>query len=112
VLVGTALVVGIVVLGATLVGWRSLAPARRLIVRAVEYPMLRERSSTERDLPRFTHLGASQVGYGPSMAKAFTSPLPFTSFAIVDEEHQSVVWRGVGPERQVATDLLGSLRSV
>ena len=64
------------------------------------------------DLPQFTHLAASQVGYGPSVAKAFTSPLPFTSFALVDEDHQSIVWRGVGPGRQVATDLLGSLRSV
>ena len=111
-LIGSAIVLGIIVLSATLAGWRPVALARRLIVWAVEYPILQERAATERDLPQFTHLAASQVGYGPNAAKAFTSPLPFASFAIVDEEDQSIVWRGVGPGRHVATDLLGSLRNV
>jgi len=111
-LVGSAIVLGIVVLSATLAGWRPLALARRFIVWAVESPILEERSATERDLTPFTHLAASQVGYGPNAAKAFTSPQPFASFAIVDEEDQSIVWRGVGPGHHVATDLLGSLRNV
>ena len=105
-------VLGIIVLSATLAGWGPLALARRLIVWAVEYPLLQERSATERDLPQFTHLAASQVGYGPNAAKAFTSPMPFASFTIVDEDDWSIVWRGVGPGRHVATDLLGSLTNV
>ena len=62
-LVGSA-VFGIIVLSTTLAGWGPLALARRLIVWAVEYPLLQERSATERDLPQFAHLAASQVGDG------------------------------------------------
>ena len=87
-LVGSAIVLGIIVLSATLAGWGPVALARRLIVWAIEFPILQERSATERDLPQFTHLAASQVGDEPNGAKAFTSPLPFASFAIVDEDEQ------------------------
>jgi hypothetical protein len=61
-LVGSAIVLGIVVLSATLAGWGPLALARRLLVWAVEFPILQERSATERDLPQFTHLAAGTCG--------------------------------------------------
>ncbi len=61
--------------------------------------------------PVFSGLAASQVGYGPAMVKRFSSPRPFQSFQVVGTAGE-VVFEGGPPIREVATDLLGAIRTV
>ena len=61
--------------------------------------------------PAFSGLAASQVGYGPAMVKRFSSPRPFQSFQVIGAAGE-VVFEGGAPIREVATDLLGAIRTV
>jgi hypothetical protein len=57
------------------------------------YPRWLQRAALRSEAPPFGGLAASQVGYGPSMVKQFSSPAPFASFQVVntrDERKRSV----------------------
>ena len=54
---------------------------------------------------------ASQVGYGPSMVKQFSSPRPFASFQVVSVSGE-VAFQGGPPVGEVTTDALGAVRTV
>jgi endoglucanase len=71
---------------------------KRLATRAVEAP--------------FSHLAASQIGYGPSMAKQFSAPREFGGFRVVSERDGRVAFVGGGPVRKVRTDILGAIDTV
>lgn len=77
-----------------------------------DYPARARRARETVDLEPFTKLAASQVGYGSTMQKHFTSPKPFTSFTVVDQQNGSTVFRGGAPLRQVRTDVLGAIDTV
>jgi endoglucanase len=62
--------------------------------------------------PPFAHLAASQVGYGPAMAKQFTAPRKFGGFRVVNERDGAVAFVGGAPVRQVLTDVLGPIDTV
>ena len=47
------------------------------------YPAWLQRATLMREAPPFGGLAASQVGYGPSMVKQFSSPMHFASFQVV-----------------------------
>ena len=47
------------------------------------YPAWRRRAALGPEAPPFNGLAASQVGYGPSMVKQFSSPRRFASFQVV-----------------------------
>ena len=109
-------VLSMAVLGAALVvdatrlaSPKGLGELRRAVL---DYPALVRRSRAPVDLERFTRLAASQVGYGPSMRKHFTSAQPFDSFSVVDERDGSMALVGGRPIREVATDVLGDIRTV
>jgi endoglucanase len=59
----------------------------------------------------FGGLAASQVGYGASMVKQFSSPRPFASFRVVSTSGE-VVFQGGAPVREVPTEALGDVRTV
>src|SRR5206468_5630436 len=63
------------------------------------------------EAPPFGGLGASQVGYGPSMVKQFSSPERFASFQVVSPSGEVAV-EGGPPVREVRTDGLGGVRTV
>ena len=70
------------------------------------------RDALRRVEPPFSHLAASQVGYGPSMRKELTSPRRFGSFRVVLEPGGAVAFSGGPPVRTVHTDLLGNVETV
>jgi endoglucanase len=90
----------------------TLVVAKSLAKRLLGYPAWRQRSAARPADAFFDHLAASQVGYAPSMEKAFTSPRPFASFRVVSTRDGQVAYRGGAPARAVRTDLLGDLRTV
>lgn len=94
---------------AALLGW---PPAKQAAVRLVDFPIERRRAATGPTLQAFAHLAASQRGYPPNGPKAFTSPTPFSTFAIVDAASGTEVWRREGPGRVVVTDRLGTVTRV
>src|SRR3989449_7175526 len=57
----------------------------------------------------FAHLAASQVGYGPSMSKQFSSAKEFGGFRATRERDGAVVFVGGAPVRSLKTDLLGAM---
>jgi endoglucanase len=58
-------------------------------------------------------LAASQVGYGPSAVKQFSSPKRFASFQVVSVEiGGAVALNGGGPVREIQSDGLGAVRTV
>src|ERR1700737_924918 len=75
--------------------WNS---RKRLALRAVERP--------------FAHLAVSQVGYGPSMSKQFSSARSFGTFQVVSERDGTVAFAGGTPVRTVKTDILGAIDNV
>jgi len=101
-----ALVAGVAALA--LVGVAAAARASRWqrCPRALE---TWRRSSIGKADPPFSHLGASQVGYGPSMLKQFTSARRFGSFQVVVESSGAVAFAGGPPARVVHTELLGDV---
>jgi endoglucanase len=62
--------------------------------------------------PAPPRLAASQVGYGPSMSKQFTSASAFEGFRVVRDVDGTVALVGGPPVRRIETDLLGPVRAV
>jgi endoglucanase len=94
---------------------RSESPVAQLVDMAKMvrgYPERSRRASAGVDEQAFVRLAASQVGYGPWMQKRFTSPRPFTSFTVVDQQDGSAAFRGRTPMREVHTDVLGAIKTV
>ncbi|MEQ1911797.1 MAG: glycoside hydrolase family 9 protein, partial [Vicinamibacterales bacterium] len=109
--------VWIVVGAAALIAAATRVPTTREriigIARAVrDYPARSRRARTGAEAMPFTRLAASQVGYGPLMQKHFTSPKPFTSFTVIDQQNGAAAFRGGAPIRQVHTDVLGDINTV
>ena len=75
------------------------------------YPAWRRRAALGPEAPPFGRLAASQVGYGPSMVKQFSSPRRFASFQVVSASGE-VAFQGGPPVREVPTDALGAVRTV
>jgi endoglucanase len=75
------------------------------------HPRWLQRAALGPEAPSFAGLAASQVGYGPSMVKQFSSPKRFASFRVVSTGGQ-VAFRGGPPVREVRTEALGAVRSV
>jgi endoglucanase len=75
------------------------------------YPAWRRRAALGPEAPPFGGLAASQVGYGPSMVKQFSSPRRFASFQVVSASGE-VAFQGGPPVREVPTDALGAVRTV
>jgi hypothetical protein len=61
--------------------------------------------------PRRSAAAASQVGYGPSMMKQFSSPRRFASFQLVSTCRE-VAFQCAAPVREVPSDALGAVRTV
>jgi len=75
------------------------------------YPAWRRRAALGPEAPPFSKLAASQVGYGPSMVKLFSSPRRFASFQVVNANGE-VAFHGGLPIREVPTDALGAIPMV
>jgi len=75
------------------------------------YPAWRQRAALGPEAPPFSGLAASQVGYGPSIIKQFTSPRRFASFQVVSASGE-VAFQGGPPIREVPTDTLGGIRRI
>ncbi|MGO9064566.1 MAG: glycoside hydrolase family 9 protein, partial [Myxococcaceae bacterium] len=80
---------------------------RRAASRLLGTARLLVRRLGPKEPPLFSKLAASQVGYGPLARKHFTSPLPFTSFVVVEEGAEAVAFQGQGPLQRRQTDVLG-----
>jgi endoglucanase len=105
----TALVAGVAALALAGI---TLGVAKRAAKRALGQWNGWRRESIRRVEPPFSHLAASQVGYGPSMRKEFTSPRRFGSFRVVAEPGGAVAFAGGPPVRAVHTDVLGDIETV
>jgi hypothetical protein len=81
-------------LGRRLFGWRAW----------------HERAARPRWPAPFSHLAASQVGYGPRMQKEFTSPAPFQSFRVVDVQDGKTVLSDTAPPRALSVQGLGAVQ--
>lgn len=108
-----ALVLSFAILGAALFltraghRWTQAVTARGMgLVVFVERRWARE------EVPLFSSLATSQIGYGPSMQKHFTSPAPFATFVVMDARTGAVAFRGAGPTRRMETTLLGDIPTV
>jgi endoglucanase len=104
----------VVVLVALLVVARTsgvLTPLKQAVNQLRGYPSWHQRAALGPEAPPFRGLAASQVGYGPSMVKQFSSPSRFASFQVVSASG-AVVFRGGPPVREVSTDALGDVRTV
>jgi endoglucanase len=86
-------------------------PLKGAVNRLRGYPAWLQRAALGPEAPPFSGLAASQVGYGPFMAKQFSSPRPFTSFQVMTASGE-VSFRGGPPVREVPTDGLGAVRTV
>lgn len=86
--------------------------AKAIMKGAIGFPAWVRRAAVRSDEPPFARVAASQVGYSPGMRKEFTAPRRFTGFRVVREPDGAVALRGGPPVREVATDLLGDLRTV
>jgi endoglucanase len=89
-----------------------LTPLKRGVDWARGYPASHRRAALEREVPPFARLAASQLGYGPSMVKQFSSPKRFASFQIVNAANGDTVFQGGPPAREVPTDALGAIHGV
>jgi len=105
-----ALVAGVAALA--LVGVAAAARGKQVAKRVLAHWNTWRRSSIGKADPPFSHLGASQVGYGPSMLKQFTSARRFGSFQVVVESSGAVAFAGGPPARVVHTELLGDVGTV
>jgi len=82
----------------------ATAPGRRALLAVLAWPRLRARAAERSEPPFFSIVAASQVGYGPDMAKRFSSPRPFESFEVLSVPGEAVAFTGGGPVRRVAGD--------
>lgn len=90
----------------------SLRAPLKIAVNAVRgYPAWRLRAAVAPEVPPFVGLAASQVGYGPSGVKQFSSPRRFESFQVTSIGGE-VAFKGGAPVREVATDAHGAIRTV
>jgi Cellulase N-terminal ig-like domain len=88
-----------------------LPPLKNALDRLRGYPAWLRRAALGPELSPFGGLAASQVGYGPSMAKQFSSPTRFTAFQVVSSSGE-VALQGGQPVREVSTDALGAVQTV
>jgi endoglucanase len=105
----TALVAGVAALALAGI---TLGVAKRAAKRALGQWNGWRRESIRSVEPPFSHLATSQVGYGPSMRKEFTSPRRFGGFRVVAEPGGAVAFAGGPPVRAVNTDVLGDIETV
>jgi endoglucanase len=75
------------------------------------YPAWLRRAASGQEVAPFTGLAASQVGYGPSMLKQFSSPMRFASFQVVSATGE-LAFQGGPPVREVPTDAVGAVQTV
>lgn len=94
-------------LGASVAALAALASgnAKLLAKGAARFWISRERAKERVAEQPFGHLAASQIGYGPSMRKRFTSPRRFSSFRVVRQD--GVVLLQGGHPHEKRTDLPG-----
>lgn len=86
-------------------------PLKQALNQLRGYPARLQRAALAPEAPPFTGLAASQVGYGPSMVKQFSSPRRFTSFQVVGASG-TVAYEGGPPAREIPTEALGAIRNV
>src|SRR5216684_134957 len=101
-----------VLLGASVAVLAALASgnAKLLAKGAARFWISRERAKERAAEQPFGHVAASQVGYGPSMSKRFTSSRRFSSFRVVRQDG-AVLMQG-GQPHEKRTDLLGPAGTV
>jgi endoglucanase len=75
------------------------------------YPRWLQRAALGPEAPPFAGLAASQVGYGPSMVKQFSSPKRFAFFQVVSTSGE-VAFEGRPPVREIRADAVGAVRTV
>jgi endoglucanase len=108
------LIAAVVALGALLmVAVRPVLPTplKEVANQLRGYPAWRQRAALGTDAEPFLGLAASQVGYGPSVVKQFSSPKHFASFRVLSANGE-VALQGGPPVREVPTDSLGTVRTV
>lgn len=111
---------GVLVAGAALVALPTLfalglvlaTPLKKAANWVRGYPAWQSRAATGPEAPSFNGLATSQVGYGPSMVKEFTSPKSFASFQVVRLDNGEVIFQGGLPVREIFSNTLGSIRTV
>jgi endoglucanase len=86
--------------------------ARAIARRILGYPASRKRLAARAEPPPFAHLATSQVGYGPGMAKEFTSSVPFAAFRVVEASSGVAVFTGGAPARSLRVTGLGPFSQV
>jgi hypothetical protein len=86
-------------------------PVKQAVDHLRGYPAWHRRAALGPEASPFGGLAASQVGYGPSMVKQFSSPRRFASFQVVSASGQ-VAFQGGPPVREVPTGVLGAVRTV
>jgi endoglucanase len=84
---------------------------KQAVKRLRGYPAWRRRAALGPEGLPFGGLAASQVGYGPSMLKQFSSPRRFTSFRVVSDSGE-VAFQGGLPIREIQTSTLGTVSTV
>jgi endoglucanase len=89
-----------------------LDPLKRALKGLAAAPAIRRRTAERSGEEPFRRLAASQLGYGPSTQKRFTSPRPFTSFRVVSEPDGATAFAGGAPLRAVRTEILGPIGTV
>jgi endoglucanase len=86
--------------------------AKKVAKRALRHWNSRKRFAMRTAERPFAHLAVSQIGYGPSMPKRFTSARSFGGFRVVREPEGALVLAGGPPLRTVKTDILGAIDAV
>src|SRR5262245_50012754 len=86
-------------------------PLKEVVDRLRGYPAWLQRAALGPEAPPFSGLAASQVGYGPSMVKQFSSPRSFASFQVVSVSGETA-FQGGPPVREIPTEALGEVRTV
>ncbi len=87
------------------------APLKQTVNQLRGYPSWRLRAALGSEASPFSGLATSQVGYGPSMVKLFSSPKRFAFFQVMSTTGE-VVFEGGPPVREISTDALGDIRAV
>jgi endoglucanase len=107
----TAVVAALAILLVVARGSGLLTPLKESVDRLLGYPAWLRRAAVGPEVPPFNVLAASQVGYGPSMVKQFSSPRHFASFQVLSDNGE-VVFRGGPPIREVPSNGLGGIQTV
>lgn len=108
----TVVVVARLVILTTFPGvWLS---ARPLVSTVAGAPIRWWRALTGPTLDSFGRLATSQLGFSPTGPKAFTSPLPFTTFSVIDVAQGATMWKNSGapPPAPLPTTVLGATTAV